>query len=179
MFHRIRIILPLVATVFFVSAKAQTYMTGADVNFIQPLPLPGNQIPVYDHPGNQQWYFSRYAGLSAGFGYFNGVPGTYVSVPFVLQINHPLNNNLTAFGAISAAPAFIGFSHSFTDPGFNKYNPGPFQTNTYQFGMNSRVEMGLMYINDAKTFSISGSIGVERSSYPIYPTNTVNRKNQK
>ena len=38
-------------------------------------------------------------------------------------------------------------------------------------GLYSRAELGLQYINDERTFSISGSIGVERSSYPVLPYN--------
>jgi hypothetical protein len=93
-----------------------------------------------------------------------------------VQINHPLNNNLISFAGISAAPVFFSFNHSFMDPGLNKSYPGPYQVNPYSFGMNSRVEMGLMYINDARTFSISGSIGVERGYYPGYPAYPVERR---
>jgi hypothetical protein len=128
---------------------------------------------------NQKWYFSKYAGISAGFGFFNGGSTTYISAPFVLQLNHPLNNNLIAFAGISAAPTFFSFSHSFTDPALYKSYPGSYPPGSYGFGMNPRVEMGLMYINDAKTFSISGSIGVERSSYPIFPVEPTNSRNRK
>ncbi|MEJ7680097.1 MAG: hypothetical protein WKG06_20000 [Segetibacter sp.] len=34
-------------------------------------------------------------------------------------------------------------------------------------GIYSRAELGLQYINDERTFSISGSVGVERSSFPM------------
>jgi hypothetical protein len=39
--------------------------------------------------------------------------------------------------------------------------------------MPASASLGLMYINDQKTFSISGSIGVERSSYQFMPFNQV------
>jgi hypothetical protein len=127
---------------------------------------------------NQNWYFSKYAGISAGFGFYNGGSATVFSAPVGLQLNRPLNSNLIAFAGISAAPAFFSFSRSFTDPVFNQSYPGSHLSNAYGFGMNSRVEMGLMYINDAKTLSISGSIGIDRSSYPLYPSNWMNRKKQ-
>ena len=117
--------------------------------------------------------------VSAGFGYFYGGSGSYIAVPVGVQLNHPLNNNLTAFAGVSAAPTFFSFNNAFTNPTAGKYYPGSYLPNTYSFGMNSRVEMGLMYTNDAKTFSISGSIGVERSSYPIYPVQGTNKKNGK
>ncbi len=154
-------------------------MPGAGINFMQSFPLPGDHLSINDNPLNQKWYFSKYAGISAGFGFFNGGSTTYISAPLGLQLNHPLNNNLIAFAGISAAPTFFSFSHSFTDPALNKYYPGSYLPNTYSFGINTRVEMGLMYINDAKTFSISGSISVERSSYPIFPADKVNTRNLK
>jgi len=43
--------------------------------------------------------------------------------------------------------------------------------------MYSRAELGLMYINNDKTFSISGSIGIEKNSYPLYPYNQMNSTN--
>jgi hypothetical protein len=44
--------------------------------------------------------------------------------------------------------------------------------------MYSRADIGLMYVNDAKTFSISGSIGIERSTYPLLPYYPVNTTSQ-
>jgi len=154
-------------------------MPGGSIGYTQWLPLPGFHLSGDSTQMNQKWYFSKYAGISAGFGFFNAGSSTYISAPVGLQLNHPLNNNLIAFAGISAAPTFFSFSHSFTDPTLNKYYPGSYLPNTYSFGMNSRVEMGLMYINDAKTFSISGSIGVERSSYPIFPVEPTNTRNRK
>ncbi len=174
-----RTVLCIVASVFFLSVRAQTYIPGAGISFMQPIPLPGEHLLTGDNNLNQKWYFSKYAGVSVGFGYFYGGSGSYVAVPVGVQLNHPLNNNLTAFAGISAAPTFFSFNNAFTNPTAGKYYPGSYLPNTYSFGMSSRVEMGLMYTNDAKTFSISGSIGVERSSYPIFPVQGSTRKNGK
>ena len=59
-----------------------------------------------------------------------------------------------------------------------KMNPGFTQFSSKGFGMSSRVEGGLMYVNDERTFSISGSIAVERNSYPFYPSNRPNTNTQ-
>jgi hypothetical protein len=148
------------------------------MNFIQWTPFPGyNQIRDGRHL-NQKWYFSKYAGVSAGVGFFNGGSTTVISAPIGLQLNRQLNDNLIAFAGISAGPTFFSFNRSFSDPAFNKSYPGTNFQNAYGFGINSRIEMGLMYINDARTFSISGSIGVERGSYPVYPTERRNIKKQ-
>jgi hypothetical protein len=166
-------------SLFFLPLKAQTYLPVGNIGF-----MPWQPSPIYHSLNdsshlNQKWYFSKYAGISAGYSFFAGGGASYISAPVGLQWNHPLNNNLIAFAGASAAPTFFSFSHSFTDPAFNKSYPGSYLPNTYTFGVNTRVEMGLMYVNDAKTFSISGSIGVERSSYPFYPAERVATKNQK
>jgi hypothetical protein len=83
-----------------------------------------------------------------------------------LQLNRRLNNNLYAFAGVSAAPAYINFNRAFLSPGIDKLNPANgFKSNG--FGLYSRADLGLMYINDARTFSISGSVGVERSGNPV------------
>ena len=178
MIQRMRIFFLILTSISFLSPKAQTHLPVSSMNFMpwQPFPI-YNTLNDSSHL-NQKWYFSRYAGVSAGFTFFNGGGATYLSAPVGLQLNHPLNNNLIAFAGISAAPTFFSFSHSFTDPAFYKSYPGSYLPNTYSFGMNSRVEMGLMYVNDAKTFSISGSVGIERNSYPVYPSPPVNPKNK-
>jgi hypothetical protein len=117
---------------------------------------------------NRNWYFSKYIGFAAGFGYINGASSSILSLPIGLQINHPLNNNLVAFAGISVAPTFYGI-HSLTDPLSYKSIQNPYLSNTYGFGADTGMEMGLMYTNDAKTFSISGSIGIDRYYSPVYP----------
>jgi hypothetical protein len=108
--------------------------------------------PSYDSSHvNQKWYFTTYGAISAGFSSFNG-GGTFVSTPVGVQLNRQLNNNLIAFAGISVAPTFFNFSRPFTDPAFYKNYPGGSLPNSYGFGMNSRVEMGLMYIMMQKLF---------------------------
>jgi hypothetical protein len=167
-----RLILCILASISFLASEAQMHLPVGSFNYAQWQPFPAYNHIIDSNNVNQKWYFSTYGAISAGYGYFNGGGSTFVSAPVGLQVNRQLNNNLIAFAGISAAPTFFSFSRSFTDPAFYKsYQGGP-MSNAYGFGINSRVEMGLMYINDAKTFSISGSIGVERGSYPVYPTET-------
>ncbi|HCL83306.1 MAG TPA: hypothetical protein DIC22_04985, partial [Chitinophagaceae bacterium] len=161
-----RIIFLLFASISFFSPKAQVYLPVGSMNYNQ-----WQAFPAYHPAGdsshiNQKWFFSKYSGLSAGFGFFNGVHFTMISAPLGLQMNRQLNNNLVAFAGVSAAPAFFSFSRSFSDPLIYKSYPGSSLSNAYGLGMNTGVDIGLMYINDAKTFSISGSIGIERSNYP-------------
>ena len=123
----------------------------------------------------QKWFLSRYSALSAGHTFYPGGTAFTVSAPIGLQLNRQLNNNLYAFGGVYAAPTFTSFSHSFMNTPYNSSYPGSFYNANY-FGINPGVQMGLMYINDAGTFSISGSVRVERSSYPVYTPPADNRR---
>jgi hypothetical protein len=167
-----RIILTILTLSAFLSTKAQSHLPVSSMNFSQSLFFPGYQFIGDSNQLNQKWYFSKYAAISTGAVFYNGGGGTFLSAPIGLQLNHPINNNLIAFAGISAAPTFFNYNSLYTDPAFNKSYPGNYMSNPYGFGMNSRVDIGLMYINDARTFSISGSIGVDRGTYPVYyPSN--------
>jgi hypothetical protein len=116
----------------------------------------------------KKWSLNKYAGFSASYGFWNGGSAMMYSVPIGLQLNRQLNNNLYAFASISAAPSYYNFNNSFMNSDIHKYNTGnSFSNNRY--GLYSKFEAGLMYINDDKTFSISGSIGIQKGSYPAYP----------
>ena len=118
-------------------------------------------------PPKKKWFLTSYSNIGIGVNFFNGSTGTVVSAPIGVQLNRPLNNNLFAFTGVSLAPTYVNFNHSFLSPGI-KPSAGSGLKSDY-FGLYSSVNMGLMYVNDARTFSISGSIGVGRSKYPILP----------
>ncbi|WP_207515837.1 hypothetical protein [Longitalea luteola] len=113
----------------------------------------------------KKWFFTKYAGISTGLVVFNGGSASFLSAPAGLQINRQLNNNVYAFAGVSATPSFINFNGAFYQPVVNK-QPGFMNGNN--FSVNPAAYLGLMYINDDKTFSISGSIGVSRSNYYNY-----------
>ena len=120
------------------------------------------------------WSFSKYSVISSSFTSFKGGYATIVSAPVGLQLNRRLNNNLYAFAGVSLAPAYINLRHSFMDTDFNKTAGNNSYFKSGSLGLYSRAELGLQYINDEKTFSISGSIGIERSSYPTLPYGRMN-----
>ena len=181
---RMRILLTMLASIAFLSPKAQTYLPVGRPDFLQGRLLPGYNQFVDNNPLGQKWHFSKYASLSAGTTFFTGGSAyfpagiSFLSTPVGLQLSRQLNKNLYAFTGISAAPVFLSFSRINTAPIKNPSYPGYNFSKPYGLGLNSRVEMGLMYVNDAKTFSISGSVGIERSSYPVYPSDRVNVKKQ-
>ncbi len=160
----------------FLSSKAQTFLPvgGMGYPMFQSSPI---YFPSSDsNQLNKKFYFNTYSAISTGFLFSGGGSASFLSAPVGIQMTRPLSNNVSAFASVSVAPTLFSFNNAFMSP-YNKSYPGPGIPNTYTFGINPSVQMGLMYTNDAKTFSISGSIGVERSSYPVYfPERTNVRK---
>ncbi|MDO6435678.1 hypothetical protein Q4E93_34005 [Flavitalea sp. BT771] len=160
-----RLLLTILISATLVSAKAQSH-------------LPITPYPLHDSGKlNYKWQLKPYASLSAGYVFLNGGI-SYLSAPVGLMLFRPLNNNVTAFAGLSAAPTVFSFNRLYTYPAQTPSYPGNGFSNRYNLGLNARVEGGLIYTNDAKTFSISGSFGVERGSYPVYPVYRANTKKQ-
>ena len=160
-------------------ANAQTLVPGSFVDNSYRGSLLNNRH-AGDSTFNKKWSVSKYTGISTSFTFFNGGHATIVSAPIGLQLNRGLNNNLFAFAGVSIAPSYVNFSSSFLNSNFNKMNSNrPY--NATSLGLYSRAELGLQYINDERTFSISGSIGVERSNFPMplynAPLNNVSNRN--
>jgi len=163
-----RVVLVWIALITSLASKAQTAFPASFVDYTQHESF-ANRNHVNDSSVHKNWFLNKYTGTSIRFSFFKGGNATTVAVPMGLQLNRRLNNNFYAFAGISVAPAYISFNHAFLSPASDKI----YQNNTFlkssSFSMYSRAELGLMYINDEKTFSISGSIGVERSNYPVFP----------
>ncbi len=152
-------------------AKAQTALPGGYINHLQQQQSLAGNTRFKDSIPDKKWFLSKSMGISSSFGFFNGGNATVLAVPLRLQLNRKLNNNLYAFAGVSVAPAYINFNRSVPSTNTNKFssNNGLFKSN--RLDIYSRAELGLMFVNDQKTFSISGSIGIERSSYPMVPMN--------
>ena len=167
-----RLIFGLLILIFSNSSKAQTALTGSLMNPLNQRSFANNSL-LTDSTPNKKWFISKSIGISTSVGFYNGGNATIMAVPVGIQINRRLTNNWYAFAGVAAAPAYTNFNHSFLSANTNK----PFANNNYlqsnRLNMYSRAEMGLMYINDQKTFSISGSISIERSSYPLVPINQI------
>jgi len=134
-------------------------MNGMESAFKRPLQISDtNNIP-------KKWFVTKYAGVSSGFVAFEGGSSSFLSVPLVLQINRQLTNNLYAFGGVSMTPYVFRYNSVPYQPAINKHN-SLMQTNN--FTAYSDAKIGVMYINNERTFSISGSIGVSRGGYTGY-----------
>ncbi len=157
----------LIAFILFTAnVKAQSFLPGYFPAHTQRANF-ANNLPI-DSLSSKKWSFSRYTGLYTSYIFFKGGNATIIAAPIGLQLNRRLNNNWYAFANVTVAPAYVNFNQSFLSSGINKN----FQKNSFQSsGLNiySSASLGLQYINDAKTFSISGSISVEKSSYPMLP----------
>jgi hypothetical protein len=162
-----RIFTIILVSFIFTSASAQIGLPGSFMN--RPFGGSNAHYQLLSDSNNlsKKWSLNKYGGISTGFSFFNGGHATVLSAPIGLQVNRRLTNNLFAFAGLSVAPAYTAFNRSFG--AFDLYKTGTVNNRipTNGFGIYSRAEAGLMYINDERTFSISGSIGIERSSYPI------------
>ena len=168
-----RSIFVLVVLIGSFKSDAQTYFPGLLGTYTQR-PVLANQIMLNDSLPGKKWLVSRYGGISTSFILYNGGNATVLSVPLGIQLSRKLTNNFYAFGGLSMAPAYINFNRSFLSANINKTGQNNGFMKSSQLNLYSRAEMGLMYINDAKTFSISGSIGIERNNYPIFLPQQIN-----
>ena len=121
----------------------------------------------FPHLQTKKWFVSSYSNVGIGFGVTRGGTATIISAPVGLQLNRKLNENLYAFTGVSLAPTYMSLSQPFLTPGFKSNAMNGYKAN--YFGLTPSVNMGLMYVNDAKTFSVSGSINVQRSNSPMLP----------
>ena len=164
------IIFVALISIFTVEAKAQNslqrnYANNSQGNFMtDPTQFITGKV-------GKKWFVSRYSGISTGIGFLNRSNANFFAAPIGLQLNRRLSNNLYAFAAISAAPNYIGFNHSFMYANTNKLMQPNSLFSPNNFNLYQKAELGLMYINDQKTFSISGSISVEKSNYLLAPVN--------
>lgn len=123
-----------------------------------------NQLPDTNSL-QKKWSLTKFVGLSSGFTAFNGGSATFLSAPVGLQLNRQLTNNVYAFAGVGLAPTYLHYNSAFFHPSLGKTNAFMTPNN---FSTISTAQMGLMYINNDRTFSISGSIGVSRSHYNGY-----------
>jgi hypothetical protein len=167
-----RILLTLFAFFTFFASTAQTHLfPGTAWGYApwQPF-VPYSQFI----PGtpNRSWQVQPFASASMGYTFLRGGGVSYLSAPVGVILFRPLNNNFTAFGAAAIAPTIFHFSSLYATPaGY----PG---NNVTGLNVNASVTGGVIYTNDAKTFSISGSISVERGSNPVYIPPATNTRKQ-
>src|SRR5579872_2771373 len=156
-----RSVLIILALTAFLSSRAQTHLPpfyGLGYMPWQPI-VPYSAITAPSP--NHTFQLRPFASVSAGY-WFLGGGTTYLSAPMGLVLYRPLDNHFTAFGAATIAPTVFHVSSLYTMP---LASPA---SNFTSFGVTAGVSGGLIYTNDARTFSISGSISVERGSYPVY-----------
>jgi len=139
------------------TAKAQMPLGFGTMNSTHPAFRHFNQLPD-TNTTKKKWFLTKYAGISAGLLFFNGGGGSYLSAPIGIQINRQLSNNVFAFAGISAAPTIFNFGSPLSQGANKTYG----FMNGNNLGVYSAAHVGLMYTNDERTFSISGSVSVGR-----------------
>ncbi|HLX93257.1 MAG TPA: hypothetical protein VKR32_16345 [Puia sp.] len=172
-----RYVMILLILVFSIFSNAQSSSESLEGN--SQTSFSRDSISGERHLLSSKWSTSFYWGMSTGFSFFNGGNAMVFSAPVGWQLNRRLTNNVFAFAGISIAPSYINFNHSFLYSDVGKVSPA-YGIRSNNFGVYSRAEMGLMYVNDARTFSISGSVDVQRSTNPLFLYQPINgaRANQ-
>lgn len=172
-----RTFLAILASVTVLSTAAQTHRPAQSGPVSSSLDFGPLWQPFFFSPGpigsidfsNRRLQLRPYASIDAGVIVSNGA-STFISAPMGLMLARPLNNNWAAFASASVAPTVFSMNRLYNDP-----TRSPFAPNRYGVNVNAAVQAGLIYTNDAKTFSISGSVILERGSYPVYtPPNRSN-----
>lgn len=133
----------------------------------------GNRFQTVDPAVSQDnigktknWFITKYAGLNTGYSFFKGGNAFFTSMPLGIQLNRRITDNVFAFAGVQVAPTYANFNQAFLSSSLSKYG-GMGTLNQNQLLLPARAEMGLMYTNDQKTFSISGSISVQKSNYAL------------
>ena len=166
---RMRLFFLVFMLFFFVTVKSQTVLSPGFGMYPQSNELFNNGHLHYSLAA-PKWFFSSYHGLSTSISFFKGGNASIISAPTGLQLNRRLDNNWFAFANVTVAPSYISINPSYQS-GFNKnFNNNSFKQNS--FGLYPAASLGLMYVNDARTFSISGMVTTESSLFP-YPVNNV------
>jgi hypothetical protein len=161
-----RTLMSMLASMIMLGTTAQTHLAIPAYPYrpLQPLWLmPSfmfNPFVPFDQSA-RRWQVLPYAGVSAGFVFLNGGM-SYLSAPAGITLVRPLNNNLAAFSNFSVAPTIFNRNSLYSAPAWQT----PYSGTGY--GLSARVSGGLIYTNDARTFSISGGVSVEKGSYPAF-----------
>lgn len=166
------IFINMIRTILFAAILMSGMAVKAQV-VSSPFGTMGATRSAFNHPqqvsdtskSHKKWVVTKYAGVSSGFIVSGGRGSSFLSVPLALQVDRQLTNNLYAFGALSAAPYIFHNNRAPYQTAINKNN-GFLQANNFSTWSDAKI--GVMYINNERTFSISGSIGVSRGNYNSY-----------
>ncbi len=159
-----RIILVLI---IFCSTKMEAQSIFPAVGGSLGIPVrPVNNFAV-DSLSRSKWSVNRFTMLSNNYMFFNGGSSNMLSLTTGFQLNRKLSNNLYAYGNIAVAPSLFSFNSAFGNPGFSKGNAANPFGGQQGFGVYTAASLGLMYINNDRTFSISGGFSVQRTNTPF------------
>ena len=167
-----RIFTLVIMLFFFGTANSQSIISSGYGISPQSTSLLNNKH-FNDSTSQPKWFFNSYRAVSTSVSFFKGGNATIFSAPMGIQLVRKINNNWYGIADVRVAPSFINVNLSSAN-GFNKnYTESPFPQNNYQ--LFPAVSIGAMYVNDDRSFSISGRISAERNVYlplPYYPKNS-------
>lgn len=167
-----RVLILVFMLFFFGTAKSQTIISSGYGISPQSTSLLNNKH-LNDSVATPKWFLNSYRAVSTSVSFFKGGNATIFSAPMGVQLIRRINNNWYGYADVRIAPSFINVKPSYVN-GFNKdYTQTTFPQNNYQ--LFPAASVGMMYVNDNRSFSISGSVSAERNVYlplPYYPRNS-------
>src|ERR1700754_1411743 len=105
-----RILLTILVCITFLVTKAQSHLPINTWGYghtqfrpYTPYPLCAPYTLSDSSNQNHKWQLKQFASVSAGYIFLNGGI-SYLSAPVGFALIHPLNKNVSAFAAVSAAP---------------------------------------------------------------------------
>jgi hypothetical protein len=151
-----RILLTLLVSTLLLRSEAQKYVPLDPMIGLSPA-LSFTPYTFGPEVGQvRHWQVRPFTTFSGGYVFSTRGYANYLSAQTGWMLLRPLNNNISAFAGISAGPTLYRIGST------------PFSNNIGGLNLTAGVTGGLIYTNDARTFSISGSVSVERYSYPAY-----------
>ncbi len=162
-----RILLVIVASVAVLWTQGQALPQNAVLGLgYTPWQAPPLTAGSGNYLKSDSWQLRPSFDVYAGYIFYNrGI--SYVSAPLALTLYHPITRNVTAFGGVYAAPSIFTINDLRAAPVNGQFSANPFNQ-SYNLALNAGIQGGLMYTNDAHTFSISGSVSVQRGTTPVY-----------
>jgi hypothetical protein len=169
-FSDVRIIIFFLFVCSFSAARSQTILLPATAVFDHQY-SPDSQVRLHYRSASPKWFLSSGGSLVSSIAFYRGTPIGMMALPVGIQLNRRISNHLYAYANLSAVPTFLNTFSNLANllPGKTLFG-SPFEPRG--LGVYSSASIGIFYTNDARTFSISGSISTSNSNAPfmgLYP----------
>ncbi len=141
------------------------------------LSTPGDRIApsemtVQYRAKEPKWFVTSGVNVVSAISFYHRTPTSWLAIPASIQLNHRLSDHWYAFANLSASPIY----QSLLPAGGILSNKSLFANplNPRGLGVYSAATIGVYYTNEARTFSISGSLSTSRGYSPFMGISPLN-----